>query len=193
MHQIARRGLLAAAGTLLAGVLAGKYLFAPGAAASNQAAGSPSLQPVTALQAHPPVALPALRFAGADGAMRALAERPGRGAVLNFWATWCVPCVSEMPALDALSRRLADAGIDVLAVSLDHSGAAAVQPFYAGHGIRSLPVLLDPHSESMAALRIEGIPTTLVIDRKGSEVARIEGPVAWDAPGAAAVIGRLIG
>ena len=197
MHQIMRRSLLAGGGTLLAAVLAGKYLLSARADGGIQPApasgAGPVLQPIASLRAHPPSTLPELHFTGADGSTRPLAAYVGKGVVLNFWATWCVPCVSEMPALDALSRMLAASGISVLAVSLDHGGADAVKPFYAGHDIRSLPLLLDPHSEAMTALKLEGIPTTLVIDRHGREVARIEGPVRWDAPDAPAVIGRLVG
>ena len=198
MHLIVRRGLLAAGGTLLAGGIARKYLLAAPAPQSptetaSQAAPGPMPQSVDALRPQPPAVLPALRFTAADGSARSLADYAGRGVVLNFWATWCVPCVSEMPALDALSRALADRRIVVLPVSLDHAGADAVKPFYAGHGIASLPVLLDIHAGAMAALRLDGIPTTLVIDRGGREVARVQGPVRWDAPEAAAAIGRLVG
>ena len=100
-----------------------------------------------------------------------------------------------MPALDALARTLAGSTppVTVLAVSLDRAGAAAVTPFYASHGIRSLPVLLDPHSETMMALQLDGIPTTLVIDRAGREVARIQGPVRWDDGDAAASLRRMAG
>ena len=201
MHQIVRRSLLAAAGTLLAGAVAGKYLFDARARSDNQPLEGPVpgpmpgpvLQPVTSLRAHAPSVLPALHFTAADGSARSLADYAGRVVVLNFWATWCVPCVAEMPALDALSRTAAGAGIAVLAVSLDRTGAAAVTPFYAAHGIRNLPVLLDPHSGAMTALGLDGIPTTLVIDRSGREVARIQGPVRWDSAEAIAVIGRLAG
>ena len=197
MKPIVRRGLLAAGGTLLAGGLARKYLVAaPGSPppdAAAQVGAGPVAQPLEALRAQPPAALPALHFTDAAGAARSLGDYAGRGVVLNFWATWCVPCVSEMPALDALSRALVDKRIVVLPVSLDHAGAEAVRPFYASHGIASLPVLLDAHAASMAALRLDGIPTTLVIDRHGREVARVQGPLRWDSAEAAATIGRLVG
>jgi thiol-disulfide isomerase/thioredoxin len=200
-HQIMRRSLLAAGGTLLAGAVARKYLFPPSADAdiaagplpANPVAAGPVLQPITVLEARPPASVPALRFTAADGTARSLADYAGKGVVLNFWATWCVPCVSEMPALDGLARAEAERGIVVLPVSLDRTGADAVKPFYATHGIRSLPVLLDPHSETMTALKLDGIPTTLVIDRRGREVARVQGPVQWDSNQAAALLGRLVG
>ena len=98
-----------------------------------------------------------------------------------------------MPALDALARTLAPSGIRVLTVSLDHRGADAVRPFFAAHAIRSLPVLLDPHSTSLAALGLDGIPVTLLVNRAGQEVARLQGPVDWATPQAAALVGRLVG
>ncbi len=190
-----RRGLLAAGGTLLAALVARNSLRTPAKVppqAPDVPAG-PTPRPIADLAGHPPTVLPTLGFLTAEGTRRTLADYAGHGVVLNFWATWCTPCVSEMPALDALSRTLAAASppMTVLAVSLDRGGAGAVAPFYASHGIRSLPVLLDPHSETMTALRLDGIPTTLVIDPHGMEVARIQGPVQWDAGEAAAALKRL--
>ena len=208
MHQIVRRSLLAAGGTLLAGAVARKYLVASPVDAEEAA------PPPPALVVHAPAPLPALRFTTADGAVHALADYAGRGVVLNFWATWCIPCVSEMPALDALSHMLDDrhgsgqadmagaapknaspggSGIAVLAVSVDHGGAGAVQPFYASHGIHNLPVLLDPHAEAMMALKLDGVPTTLVIDRKGREVARVQGAYPWGSNETARTIRGLVG
>lgn len=207
MSKIMRRSLLAAGGTLLAAAAARKYLFAgpdPAAADRSQAFPGPASQSpgpvpqsIDEIRAESPATLPPLRFTMADGTPRSLGDYAGKGIVLNFWATWCAPCVSEMPALEALSRKLAGQGagkeIVVLPISLDRGGADAVRPFYAGHGIASLPVLLDPHSETMMALKLDGIPTTLVIDRNGREVARVQGPVRWDQDEAAAVIRRLVG
>ena len=195
MHQITRRSLLAAGGTLLAVAVAGKYLWPADHETGDQpqVPARPVSQTLAALHAQPPAALPALHFTTAEGRVRSLADYAGQGVVLNFWATWCVPCVSEMPALDALSRALSGQRVAVLPVSLDRGGADAVTPFYAGHGIRSLPVLLDAHAETMTALRLDGIPTTLVIDRAGREVSRVQGPVRWDEADAPRVVGQLIG
>ena len=195
MHQITRRSLLAAGGTLLAVAVSGKYLWpaGPGTVDQPQVPAGPEPQTLAALRAQPPAPLPALRFTSADGSVRSLHDYVGQGVVLNFWATWCMPCVSEMPALDTLSRALEGRRIVVLPVSLDRGGAGAVTPFYAGHRIRSLPVLLDAHAETMGVLRLDGIPTTLVIDRTGREVSRVQGPVRWDDAEAPDVLGRLIG
>ena len=193
MRTTLRRSVLAAAGTLMAGAVARKYLI--GHADADQAAPPPGppVQPLGVIKPHTPTVLPPIGFLGADGAAQTLAQHRGHGVVLNLWATWCVPCVSEMPALDALARTLAPTGIQVLTVSLDRAGADAVRPFYVAHGIRSLPVLLDPHSAILATLGLDGIPTTLLVNGSGMEVARLQGPVDWASPEAAALIGHLLG
>ncbi len=194
MRSTLRRGVLAAGGTLMAAAAARKLGLGDASAQPDPA--HPPVQGLEVVHPHPPSALPALSFADANGQVLTLdrirAEHGDGGVLLNLWATWCVPCVAEMPALDQLSRALAPARVAVLTVSLDHGGAEQVRAFYAAHAIRSLPVLLDPHSASMAALGLDGIPTTLLVDRAGREVARVSGSVDWAAPAAAALVTRLV-
>ena len=194
MRSTLRRGVLAAGGTLMAAAVARKLGLGDASAQPDPA--HPRVQGLEVVHPHPPRALPALSFADASGQVLTLdrirAAHGDGGVLLNLWATWCVPCVAEMPALDQLSRALAPAGVMVLTVSLDHGGAEQVRAFYAAHAIRSLPVLLDPHSASMAALGLDGIPTTLLVDRAGREVARVSGSVDWAAPAAAALVTRLV-
>jgi len=203
VRSILRRGLLAAGGTLLAAAVAGKCRAtgtdgagdgaqAADEAADGAAAPSPHAQALAAIRRESPRPLPALQFTDAAGAARTLAAYAGHGLVLNFWATWCAPCVAEMPALDALAPRLSAAGLLVLPVSLDRGGAAVVQAFYRSHAVTHLPVLLDARLSAMSALGLSGVPTTLLVDRAGREVGRIEGPVQWNAPDAPAVLGRLL-
>ena len=117
-----------------------------------------------------------------------LSDWRGKGVVMNFWATWCAPCVAEMPALDALRADLADHGIDVLAVSTDFGGAEAVRAFYARNGIRHLPVLTDARSRMAQSVGVFGLPTTILFDAEGRQVGRVVGPAEWDAPEAAAFL-----
>jgi thiol-disulfide isomerase/thioredoxin len=117
-----------------------------------------------------------------------LSEWRGKGIVMNFWATWCAPCVAEMPALDALRADLAEHGIDVLAVSTDFGGADAVRAFYAGNGIEHLPVLTDARSRMAQSVGVFGLPTTVLFDAEGREVGRVLGPAEWDAPEVAAFL-----
>ena len=194
MRSTLRLGVPAAGGTLLAVPLARKLRLGGAAAQSDPM--HPPVQGLQVVRPHPPSPLPVLSFVDADGQATTLdrirAAQGGGAVVLNLWATWCVPCVAEMPALDQLARALKPDGVAVLTVSLDHGGAEQVRAFYAAHAIRSLPVLLDPHSLSMAALGLDGIPTTLLIDRAGREVARVAGSVDWADPGAAALVNRLV-
>ena len=134
-----------------------------------------------------------IRFTAADGAGRSLGDYAGRGVVLNLWATWCVPCVAEMPALAAFASVVAHDGIVVLPLASDRAGASIVERFYHDLGVANLPVLLDPMSGAAHALNVNGIPTTLIIDRQGREVAWIEGPFDWASDPAVAAIRKLVG
>ncbi len=178
MTDIKRRSLLAAAGTVAAAL----PLRKPRAQA---------LQGIDSLQAlHQPKKLD-LHFTAADGSARTLADYAGKAVVLNMWATWCVPCVAEMPALDELAARVARDGIVVLPVSSDRGGAEVVQRFYAARGIRNLPVLLDPQSRMAHSLGVNGIPTTLLIDRGGNELGWLEGAADWSAPDTVTVVRKI--
>ena len=127
-----------------------------------------------------PSAMPELVFEDGQGARRTLAGFKDRVVLLNVWATWCVPCREEMPGLDRLQQKLGGPGFEVLALSIDAGGAAAVKQFYAEIGIRSLATYVDPASRAMGALGLIGIPTTLLIDRQGREIGRRTGPAQWD-------------
>lgn len=139
----------------------------------------------------PPVAAPDIVFVAADGTQHHVAEFLGRGMVINLWATWCAPCVAEMPSLAALSKTLAPDDIAVLPLSSDHGGADAVRAFFQQHSIAGLPVLLDPHGAAAHACHARGIPTSLVIDTKGRERARLEGSADWSTAPAARLVRKL--
>lgn len=182
MTDLTRRALVAA-GATVAAALPVRKPRAQGTGLQDMAA----LHPVSAPE---PVEL---HFAAADGTARSLADYAGKPVVVNLWATWCVPCVREMAALDELARVLAPQGIAVLPLSSDRTGAVAVQRFYAERGITSLPVLLDPMSAAAHALKVNGIPTTVLFDRTGRQVARLEGAADWAAPGAADAVRAALG
>ena len=178
MTDLTRRALAAAAGTVALGLPLGKLR-------------AQSLQGIGALR---PLSEPKpldLHFTAADGTARSLADYPGKAVVLNLWATWCIPCVAEMPALDDLAKMVAKDGVVVLPVSSDRGGASVVERFYADRGIKSLPVLLDPGSRMAHGLGVNGIPTTFLIDRSGNEVGWLEGAADWSAPDTVAVVRKL--
>jgi thiol-disulfide isomerase/thioredoxin len=133
-----------------------------------------SLVPVS-----PPAEPPDGVFVTPDGASHHLSEFRGRGMVVNLWATWCAPCVAEMPSLEALSKALAPQDIAVLPLSSDRGGADAVRAWYDRHDITALPVLLDPKGALARAFNARGIPTSVVINTEGLVVARLEGAADW--------------
>ena len=130
----------------------------------------------------PPRTLQTLMVADGDGRKAsALDQLRGKFVLLNIWATWCVPCRKEMPALDRLQERLGGPDFEVVALSVDKGGAEAVKGFYGQIGIWSLPVRVAVNSdEVLAVLGAYGLPTTLLVDRQGNEIARLVGPVDWD-------------
>ncbi len=136
-------------------------------------------------------ALPDFSFTDAEGKPHTLADFAGRGLVINLWATWCPPCVAEMPALDRLAAALARENLAVLPLSSDRGGAAVVQAFYERTRLSTLRIWLDPRGAAARALGARGLPTTVIVDRAGRERARLEGDAAWDAPEFLAAIRRL--
>jgi thiol-disulfide isomerase/thioredoxin len=134
--------------------------------------------PFTALPAPRPVA--AFSFTDHDDASLTLADFHGRMVLLNLWATWCVPCRKEMPALDRLQEKLGGSGFTVLPLSIDHRGRGAVARFYRELGLKSLGIYLDETANVTYAVNAVGMPTTLLIDAHGRELGRVIGPVEWD-------------
>ncbi len=140
----------------------------------------------------PPRPLPPdLAFTDAEGAPQAMARFAGRPVLINLWATWCAPCVAEMPALDRLQAALEPEGLVVLALSSDRGGKEQVEPFYRRVGIERLGIWLDPRGAAARALGARGLPTSIVVDRAGRERARLEGAAEWDTPEFLAAIRRL--
>ena len=139
-----------------------------------------------------PRAIADIAFEDADGNKRTLAQFRGKAVLLNVWATWCGPCRKEMPALDRLQAKLGSDDFQVVALSIDRGGVAAVKSFYDEIDVRSLGINVDSTTDAQAKLGVVGVPTTLLIDREGREVARYTGPADWDGPSVAATIQRYL-
>jgi thiol-disulfide isomerase/thioredoxin len=129
---------------------------------------------------------PAVMFATRAGAPASFADFAGRVVLVNLWATWCAPCVEEMPSLARLQAKLGD--LAVLAVSEDRRGAELVDPFVAKLGLDGLAIYLDPKNDLSHAFAVDGLPTSFLIDRSGRVVGTLVGAAAWDSP---AMIGLL--
>jgi len=141
--------------------------------------------------ASPPFPAPATTLSDADGKSIDLSDLKGKPVIVNLWATWCEPCLREMPSLERLRLRLGDR-IEVLAVSEDRGGSKIVEPFISKLGLKAVKVYLDPKSEVGHAFAVRGLPTSIVIDRDGKVVGRVEGGAEWDSPKILAVLEPLL-
>jgi thiol-disulfide isomerase/thioredoxin len=116
----------------------------------------------------------------------------GKVVVLNFWATWCPPCVAEMPALDRLQSELGGRDFAVVAVSTDREGIKKSAPFYRRAGIKSLTLYNDTRQNLLDAFQGKSLPMTVLLDRDGRMVGRIEGAAQWDSAEAKALIAHYL-
>lgn len=117
------------------------------------------------LVAAPPTPAPAIRAQGADGAMVDLAAFRGKVVLVDFWASWCVPCKASFPAIDSLYREYQPRGLDVLAINVDERRSDADR-FLGDHPHR-LTVLFDAKGASPAAFGVKGMPSSFLIDKAG--------------------------
>jgi thiol-disulfide isomerase/thioredoxin len=140
-----------------------------------------------------PLDVPAFTFANADGKPKSLADFKGKVVLLNIWATWCVPCREEMPALDQLQTKLGGDDFDVVAINIDRGGPDKAASFLKETVASHLSLYTDPAGKLFSTLKTVGMPTTLIIDREGKEIARLIGPANWASPEAVALIQAAIG
>jgi thiol-disulfide isomerase/thioredoxin len=117
----------------------------------------------------------------------------GKPMIVNLWATWCGPCVTEMPSLMKLAERLKDTGVVVLAISEDRGGKFVVDPFLKEHNIANLPIYLDKTMSTGKALKEPVLPVTILIDADGNEIGRVKGDRDWDSADSRAEIAKLFG
>ena len=108
-----------------------------------------------------------------DGGAFDAASLSGKVVVVNFWATWCVPCLAEIPSFNRLHQQLASKGVVVLGVSMDEEGAERVRPFLKKHPI-DYPVALGSAALS-DPYRLDELPVTVIFDRSGKQIKRFEG------------------
>jgi peroxiredoxin len=137
--------------------------------------------------------IPDIELVSLDGNAVSLASLQGRAVLLNLWATWCRPCIQEMPELAALHAQYREEGLAVVGISVDSTDASdTVRTFVAK---RKLPfvVWLDPEMEVSKALRVRGLPATFIIDRKGRIILRRDGAITAEDPELREALSRALG
>ena len=139
-----------------------------------------------------------LGFIDETGRPMTLADFAGKPLIVNFWATWCVPCREEMPELNALAAAYSEDVFSVVAVNLDTGGDGTLkaQEFLKEEALGNLPLYADPSFAAFELLKKNGValglPATLLVDEKGCELAVLQGPAAWNSEDAHAVIDTLV-
>lgn len=139
-----------------------------------------------------PKPAPEVEFLGGEGQPLKLSDFKGRMVLVNLWATWCVPCRLEMPALDTLQAELGGPGFEVVAINVDTRNPEKPKEWLKENGIDRLAYYADPTGKLMQALQrsghLVGLPTTLLVDATGCEVAVLKGPAEWASPDALTLV-----
>jgi thiol-disulfide isomerase/thioredoxin len=136
----------------------------------------------------PPKPMPDLVFTDAADNAVSLADLTGKVRLINLWATWCAPCVKEMPSLDRLQAALPKDRFLIVPISLDGPSKPKVAPFYKEKRLDHLAMYFDKGRKTMSVLGVSLLPTSILVDPAGRELGRIEGDADWDAPEAIALM-----
>ncbi len=123
-----------------------------------------------------------------DGREISLADFRGKVVMVNYWATWCAPCIRELPSIDRLQAELGGEDFTVVAINVDRGGKDTAAPFAERLDLANLGLYLDPRNATGRAVGVNVMPTTIVYDRHGNEVGRMEGGAEWDSPEAQALM-----
>ncbi len=143
-------------------------------------------------RSHAGEAAPDVTFKDPDGGDISMAEFAGTPVLVNLWATWCAPCVKELPTLDALAKSHdIDGELGVIAVSQDNGPLNSVKAFLTLHGITSLGAYHDPDMGLSSALGVQVMPTTMLYDKNGREVWRFVGDLDWTNAEAKALLAEV--
>jgi thiol-disulfide isomerase/thioredoxin len=144
-----------------------------------------------------PKRLPQLTFKDANGAGKSLTDWRGRTILLNLWATWCVPCRKEMPALDALESKLGGPGFEVVTVNIDTRDTDKPKAWLKDVGVNKLAYYSDSNAKVFQDLKAIGkafgMPTTLIVDPHGCELATLAGPAEWASGDALKLVTAALG
>jgi thiol-disulfide isomerase/thioredoxin len=163
----------------------------PAAQKEGRESGSESGFSFTIDRSHAGKAAPSFSFEGPDGGDATLADFAGKPLLVNLWATWCGPCVIEMPELDALAVER-NGTLQVVVISQDSEGRTKVDPFFKERKFTALQPYLDPENQFSFHYGSGMLPTTVLYDAEGKEVARVIGAMDWRGKKATALIGEAM-
>lgn len=121
-----------------------------------------------------------ISFTDERNAVHNLTDYKGKVVVLNFWATWCEPCVHEIPSIANLAKAMEGKDVAILPVSIDYKGTEAIKSFYNEKNITGMPIYLDNKGKAFKEFKLQALPTTLVINKKNMIVAKVIGEIDWN-------------
>ncbi len=138
-----------------------------------------------------PVTAPIILYHDPENANQTL-KTPAGLTIVHFWATWCGPCIEELPMLDSVYKQYKSRGLAVLPLTEQAGSMEQIQQFYRQYAITTLPVALDMHMRSAQAVEIKELPATLFINSKGQIIGRANGPINWQAAETKAFIEKYL-
>ena len=194
VHGHSRHISLRAFGAALAGIAL--FLAAAGwSLLPDEAVAAPPprtgwMESFSVAETNPPA--PTSEFTGRDGKSYTLERFRGKVVLVNFWATWCGPCVRELPSLKRLNARIGGEEFVVLALSQDRGGWTRMTPFLEKHDLDGLPAFHDPKAMAARAAMVRALPTSVLYGRGGRELGRLTGHAEWDSDEALALIRHYI-
>lgn len=165
------------------------FLYGKGLLSVHQSLEPPAELAALKLETPPQIA-PSVTFTDGQGTSHALQDFRGRYVLLNLWATWCAPCVAELPALVRLQARVP--GLHILAINTDRAGVDAAA-FLRNNRARALTPYRDSKTMMIRSFKAVGLPLTVLIDPEGKIIARAQGPAEWDHPNAVKYFKRFTG
>lgn len=138
-----------------------------------------------------PKEVPQIPFVDPEGNEHRLGDYKGKYVLVNFWATWCAPCRKEMPGLEALQRDFKGENFEVLTIATTRNTLPAITRFFDEIGVTALPILIDDKSALGREMGVFGLPTTVLLDPDGNEIARLRGDAEWGGESARAIVAEL--
>jgi len=134
---------------------------------------------------------PGFEIENLRGGNSSLADYKGKVVLLNFWATWCMPCRAEMPGMETIWKKYKDQGLVIAAISVDEGSPKRIETFSKLLDL-SFPILLDPESEVSDLYKVSNMPTSFLIDRNGKIISRIVGTEEWTSPEAIQLVEDIL-